>query len=344
MKLPPWVRVAVGLTLSAVFLFFSLRDVDLSEVVTALESAQYLYLIPAMGVVLLSFFLRALRWRIILVPVKQVSVRNAFSATMIGFMANNVLPMRAGELVRAVVIGRQESISRSSSLATIVVERVFDIVALLATLMVGAIGHKLPEEIEHAVWIVGAATIAAFTLFTLLARTGRPAHSLLAKLPGGRSRWAGRIATQLDFFRAGLGVFRSASATIVTLLLSVVVWACFVAAYHFTLVAFDLHLGLRAPILLLGVVSIGVMLPSAPGYIGTMQWFFQKAVEPFGVDGSLALSASFFFWFAQYLPVTVVGLIYFLADNVNFKSVLAEGKRTRATAKEATAPAERVEP
>ena len=96
------------------------------------------------------------------------------------------------------------------------------------------------------------------------------------------------------------------------------------ATYHFSLVAFDLELGLRAPILLLGVVSIGVMLPSAPGYIGTMQFFFMMALRPFHVDENLALSASFFFWVAQYVPVTVIGLVYFARENVNFRSVLNE--------------------
>jgi uncharacterized protein (TIRG00374 family) len=280
-------------------------------------------------------------------------VRNAFSATMIGFMANNVLPMRAGEVVRAVVIGRREQISRSSALATIVVERVFDIVALLATLLAGAIGHALPREIENAVWIIAVTTIVAFLVFTLLARTESPAETFVRRFPGGGSRWGARIARQLDFFRAGLGIFRSLPATIVTLVLSGLVWGCFVAAYHFTLIAFDLDLGIRAPILLLGVVSIGVMLPSAPGYIGTMQWFFQRAVAPFGVGGSLALSASFFFWFAQYLPVTLIGLVYFVIENVNFKAVLAEGRGARSDPAAAAGaisppggarPRERVEP
>lgn len=330
MKRSAWLRVAFGLTLSAVFLYFSVRGVDIEAVKAALRGAEYLYLVPAMAVVTLSFFLRALRWLIILRPVKRVSVRNAFSATMIGFMANNVLPMRAGEVVRAVVIGRQESISRSSALATIVVERVFDIVALLVTLLAGAIGHELPREIANAVWVVALTTIFAFVALAVLARTESPAETFVRRFPGGGSKWGGRIARQLDYFRVGLGVFRNSVATAVTLVLSALVWGCFVAAYHFTLVAFDLHLGLRPPILLLGVVSIGVMLPSAPGYIGTMQWFFQKAVAPFGVGGSLALSASFFFWFAQYLPVTVIGLVYFVMENVNLKSVLAEGRATRA--------------
>jgi hypothetical protein len=188
---------------------------------------------------------------------------------------------------------------------------------------------------------VALATIVAFVTHALLARTASPAQTFVHRFPGGKSRWGARIGRQLDSFRAGLGVFRSLRDTIVTLVVSGLVWGCFVAAYHFTLVAFDLELGLRAPILLLGVVSIGVMLPSAPGYIGTMQWFFQQAVAPFGVSGSLALSASFFFWFAQYLPVTLIGLAYFVAENVNFRAVLDEGRAARSGQTPAT---EKVEP
>ncbi len=318
-------RIIIGILFSAVFLWLSMRGVQMSEVLEALRSAEYVLLLPAMTAVTVSFFVRGLRWQIILRAIQKVSTRHAFSATMIGFMANNVLPMRAGELLRAVVIGRQEAISRSAALATIVVERLFDVIALLVVLLISAGGYELPPELRQGIWIISAATGVVLVVFGALAHSRTRLGRRMQRLPGGRTRLGLRFGHFLDSFQEGLGVLRSARQVVYTLLLSGLVWGSFVIVYHYSLAAFDLALPLRAPLLLLGIVSIGVMLPSAPGYIGTMQGFYKLALVPFAVNPAVALSASWFFWLAQYLPVTVIGLFYFVRENLNLKAVLNEG-------------------
>lgn len=314
-------RVSLGIGLSVVFLVISMRGVDLGEMTEALSHARYWTLIPAMGAVVLSFFLRAVRWQLILRSLRPVSLHDAYAATMIGFMANNILPMRIGEVVRAVVIGRRAKVSRSSALATVAVERVFDVVILLAVLVLGSAGYELPESIRGAIGVLGVGTVLILGVLVVLARRER-VGAVVARLPGGSSRIGQKVAVTLDKFQDGFGIFRDARTVTLTLLLSVLVWGGFVVAYHYSLVAFGLDLSLRAPLFLLGVVSIGVMLPSAPGYIGTMQYFFAFAVEPFGVDRAVALSASWFFWFAQYVPVTLLGLGYFAHENVTLRGVM----------------------
>jgi hypothetical protein len=289
----------------------------------ALADARYWTLIPAMGAVVASFFLRALRWQLILKSLRPVSLHDAYAATMIGFMANNILPMRVGEVVRAVVIGRRARMSRSTALATVAVERVFDVVILLAVLVLGSAGFELPDAIRSAIGVLGVGTVVIVAALVILSRRGG-VGTALTRLPGGRTRIGQRIASTVDKFQEGFGIFRDGPTVALCLLTSVAVWGGFVVAYHYSLVAFGLDLGIRAPLLLLGVVSIGVMLPSAPGYIGTMQYFFAFVVEPFGVDRAVALSASWFFWFAQYVPVTFVGLAYVAHENVTLRGVMRE--------------------
>jgi uncharacterized protein (TIRG00374 family) len=307
--------------LSAVFLFSSMRGVRVAEVLDALRAAKYLYILPAMAMVVLSFAVRSLRWQVILDPVKRVGAGNAFSSTMIGFMANNVLPMRAGEVVRAIVIARQERVSRSSALATIVVERVFDTGALLLTLLLGAVGFDLPPQIRSGIWIVAGTTGLSLLIFWVLAVRKRGIGDRIKSLPGGGSRVGQRVASLFESFRLGLLVLRSWPRVLLIVLLSGLVWVIFVFAYQLSFAAFDLHLSFRAPLFALGVVAIGIMLPSAPGYLGTMQYFFTFALATFGVEKSVAVSASWFFWAVQYFPVTVIGLAYFAKENLSLRQV-----------------------
>ncbi len=315
-------RIVFGLVLSAICLYFSMREVTVGELMAELAGAEHLYLIPAMVAVIVSLVVRAHRWQLILAPIKRVPFGSAFSAVSIGFMANNVLPMRAGEVVRAVVIGRKESISRSAALATVAVERVFDVLALVGILAIGAVTHGLPSEIHTPLRVFAVVSVAVLAALAVVARRTESTGSVVRVLPGGTSRWGDRVARLLDSFRNGLEILRSPRVTVFCLLESVGVWICYMAAYHWSLEAFALDLPLGAPLLLVGVVSIGVMLPSAPGYLGTMQYFFTLAVEPFGVDEKVAVSASWFYWFGQYAPVTLLGLVYFLRENVSFRSAL----------------------
>ncbi|MDD3642101.1 MAG: lysylphosphatidylglycerol synthase transmembrane domain-containing protein, partial [Candidatus Krumholzibacteria bacterium] len=125
-------KLILGIVISAVFLFFALRNVDPGEMRAAFAAADYRYVLPAVCLTLISLWFRSVRWRYLLNPVKQIGRRSLLSAASIGLMANSVLPVRLGEFVRAYVIGRKERISKSSAFATIVVERIIDGVTVLA--------------------------------------------------------------------------------------------------------------------------------------------------------------------------------------------------------------------
>ena len=128
-------RYILGLLIGALFLWLAFRKVDLDEVWLTLKGANYWYLIPNIILTFLGMWLRALRWKVMLDPVGKVALSKVYASTMIGFMANNVLPFRLGEFVRPYSIGTTGGISRSAALATIALERVFDMFALLLFLV-----------------------------------------------------------------------------------------------------------------------------------------------------------------------------------------------------------------
>lgn len=317
-----WLRIAFGIVLSVVFLYFSLRGVDLGEAWASLKAAKHLYFFPAMIMVAISFFVRAVRWKVILGAMKPVSLSHAFSATMIGFMANNVLPMRAGELVRALAIGRHASLSRSSALATIVVERIFDMMILLIVLAIGASGKTIPNELRQGLIVVTVVTALMMVGFAIWARTGRRLGPRIARMGG--PRWGERLGSLVDSFQDGLGTLGSVRRGVRVFLLSIAVWGFFVAAVELCLQAFFIETGFKGPVFLLGVVSLGVMLPSAPGYIGTMQYFFTLSLAAFAIPKAVSVSASWFYWLAQYIPVTVVGLACVTRENMNLRGLTRE--------------------
>ena len=158
-----------GLAVSLLFIYFFFRKIDLQEVWGAFRSVNYLYTLPIMLVNILSIWLRAVRWRILLRPVKKIGLPELFQATAIGFMANNLFPARIGELVRAFLLAEKEKISKSTSMATVVVERLFDGFAVLLLFLVVILFMPFPEQgaqvlTPHRIKTVGWLSLLFYSL------------------------------------------------------------------------------------------------------------------------------------------------------------------------------------
>ena len=150
-------NLAVGLLIGAVCVYLALRSVDFAEMARALTQAQYGYVLLAVCVMIFSHYLRAWRWRYLLAPVKTVNVASLFAALMIGYAANSFVPAHLGEVLRAYVIGKKHRISTSATLASIVVERIVDVMSLIALMGVVLFVHPFPN------WVVqsGAVMLAS---------------------------------------------------------------------------------------------------------------------------------------------------------------------------------------
>lgn len=311
------VRLLGGLLLTAFFLWLALRNVDIAAVRDALRHAQYGYLLPAMLCGALGYCLRTLRWKLILAPTKHVPFGRLFPVLMTGFATNNLLPARIGEFVRALLLGRREGVSRSLALATVVVERVCDGLTLIALMTVALLLAPLPvsdpklELVERSATVIfGTATVGLVALLLFPVPVLALARFFLRPLPRAVG---GRIEDLLNSFIQGLHALRSPLALARIAGLSLLVWLAEGGTYAFVMLAFPLDLArsewLAAAVFLLVFVNLGIMIPSAPGYIGTYQFFATLALGAFGVQAALAVGLSFVAHALQYSFITGVGLL-----------------------------------
>lgn len=317
-------RTIVGIAFSALFLFFALRGVDRSGVGEALSRADYRVLPVVFALMLVSLFLRALRWRFLFRPDYDIGLPRLFSASAIGMMANNILPARLGELVRAWVIGSRERISKSTSLATIVVERIFDgftVLFFLGALVVWRSG-EVPDALRVLALAAAAIFVAALALLLLIhSRRGvalAAAKALSRPLPERAGR---RLTGLVDAFVGGLAVLRSPADVVAASILSLCVWIPNVAAIYFVLLSFGLGLPPHASVVVFVIVTLGIMIPSAPGFVGTIQYGFILALGLFGVSESLALSVSIVYHAGVYIPLTAAGLVCLAVEGISLGAV-----------------------
>ena len=311
-------RIGVGVALTGFFLWLALRNVDIAAVRDALRHASYGYLLPAALCGAVGYCLRTWRWGQILSRTKVIPFARLFPILMTGFATNNLLPARVGEFVRAYLLGREEEeVSPSLALATIVVERVCDGLTLIALMALTLAFFPIPVSDPRLQTIELVATIifgvAALGLVALLLAP-RPILALvrlcLRPVP---ARLAARITGLLDQFIAGLEALRSPLALARIAGLSLLVWLCEGGTFAFVLLAFPLGLTggewVAAAVFLLVFVNLGIMIPSAPGYVGTYQLFAKLALGAFGVAASAAVALSFVAHALQYTLITGVGLL-----------------------------------
>jgi len=319
-------KLWLGVVVSLVLLWVAFRSVDLEEIGRSLRQVRTVWLLPVVATIFVRFWLTAVRWQLLLTPAKRVTVHRLFGVTMIGFMANNVLPARMGEFVRAYALGRSESLPVALSFATIVLERVFDGFTLLLFLIGGLL------FLRPSPWLVWSAA-ASFCLYlgvlgALVSLRGGRGLALIASglawLPARFRAPAGRL---LDSFRLGLDVLGDGRALAVTVVLSLAIWVINVVGVQAMFVAFSLDLPPHAAFLLLAVIAVALVLPSAPGYVGTFQIGTVAGLGLYEVPEATALSLSIVYHAINYVPITLVGLAYLGSMNLTLGELRAAGEK-----------------
>jgi len=321
-------QLAIGILVSVVAVWFSMRDVDPAAVWQALRRANYVGFAAAVGTTLLGFWLRALRWRSLIAAPRRLPLGSLFSATMIGFMANNVLPLRLGEFVRPWALARREGLSRSTLFATVVVERAVDMITLLAILGLALLVHPISAATEAGRMVragagVLVATCAVLTAFVIaVERQPRLAQTVVGALswplPVGIR---GRVAHMLTHFVEGLGLFRDLRRLSWVFLLSFLMFGVVVLGLQASMWALGIELPWFAGLIMLVITAIGIMVPAAPGYIGTMNVACIAGLALFRVGKELAVPFSWFYWASQWAPVTLVGLFYLQKEGLSLRSL-----------------------
>ena len=322
------IKLILGIAVSVVCVWVSMHDVKLSEVWSALRRAHWWGFVAVMLGTLLGFWIRAVRWRSLIASPRRLSTDSLFSATMIGFMANNVLPFRLGEFVRPWALARREKLSKTTLLATIVVERAVDMLTLLAILGISLMVHPISADTEAGrmtragagVLVVICIGLTAFVI--ALEWSPRLAHSFVGLMTRPLPEKVRlRVSAMLTHFFEGLGLFRDLPRLAWVFLLSFIMFGVFALGLSVCMWALSLQVPWYAGLVMLVITAIGIMVPAAPGYIGTLNLACIAGLALFGVSKELAAPFSWFYWASQWVPVTAVGLFYLQREGLSLRSL-----------------------
>src|SRR5216110_2675861 len=309
----------VGLVVTLALLTWALHDIDPHELGGHLRRADPLLLLAAVALATLTFPLRTLRWQLILRDAGGAAfpLLPLWHATAIGFMANNLLPVRAGEFARAYVAQQQLPVRFSTALASVGVERVFDGL-LLVGLMTLAIaspafpGHARIGTTSVSGLATGAAAFFGAVLVVAVLVVHRPAPWLAllrrvthALLP---ARFAGRLTQVAEGLVAGLEVLKSPTRFVGVVAWSLLQWLVNAAAFALCFRAFGLPVPPEGAFLLQGIIGFGVALPASPGFVGVFEAATRVTLAIYGIDATRAVSYALAYHVSTFLPITLLGL------------------------------------
>ncbi len=306
-------RVWIGVPISLIFLLLAFRGQDPDEVRQALARVDWRYLPLAIVLLYTGIAIRAYRWHVLLRPIRDIPTREVLPILLIGYAANNILPLRTGELVRAWALGKRYDVRKTAALATIAVERLFDGLTMLLFVGGAATVIGLTAELQHVALIAAAIFAAALAGMGVLLAGGTLRDRLLSlallPLPDALRE---RVERMADSFLAGLGVLSRRGDLAIVVVTSIVAWSFEAAMYWTVARAFGDPLAAAmtpaGALLTTAIGNLATLVPSGPGFVGTFEAGVMLAVNgALGVGRGLALSYAVLLHAILWLPVTILG-------------------------------------
>ncbi len=333
-RLKEILKYAFSIFLTLFFLYIAFKDTDFPKLWEELKQANYWWALAMFPVLVLSHAFRAWRWEYLLRPVKKdIRYRNLFSALMVGYMMNNVLP-RAGELVRPYAINKLEGISRSTAFGTVLMERIFDIlsfmcvIALIPLVYSGPLTQAFPWLEETGIWLA-AITFAFLALFAFLMVRRDIVMRLLGSVTKHLSEQKAKMVEHITHsFLDGFLFLKEPSSYIMIGLLSVIVWGLYIVMMYLPFYAFGLtekySLDMSSAMVVQAISSIGIVIPT-PGATGPYHYFtIQTLTKLYHVDDELARSYATITHAVGFIGITIIGIFYFLRDKLHMSDVMKQ--------------------
>jgi glycosyltransferase 2 family protein len=301
-----WIGIAIGV----VFTYFAVRDIRLSEIRDALQTCNYVWLVPAVAALAVATLMRAYRWQLLFFATSRPPFIPVLRAMLIGQFFNNILPARAGEAARVVALNESSQTSRAESLATVLVERALDVVCVLALLFL------LLPWLPHIAWLGGAAVLAGVLAGAMLAVV-----ALIATMRGRVPPWMLRALGRLPFvslaraeqassnFLRGLAMLRSWRLAVAAVSLTIASWGVLGLSAWFVMRGFDLGLSPAAGVLVMIAIALAMILPSLPAAVGVFEAATIVALDPYDLPTGQALSYALVLHAVNFFPYLVAGFV-----------------------------------
>ncbi len=324
---------ALEILVSLVFLGLALRGVNFGELWAQLRHADYAWLLPAIAVTAAILVLKGWRWQLLFLPDFRLPYGPVFSALCAGYLVSNVLPARLGELARLVLLAGEQPVSVTRIFSTIVIERVLDVLTLLLIFagLLPFLRVELPPEVlrgaQVGILLVLLVAVLVVLLSPLKGMLLRWAHALF-----GRVRFLDRPAvyTAIEHLIDGFAALRSRMGLLLVGQ-SFVAWCGVVFMAWSSAQAVGLHAPLGALVLCVVVTSLGMLLPSTPGYLGVFEYLTTVALLPFGVPKDVAFGFAIVWHLVNYLTLSAAGVLALWIHGTSFTRVMQALRRRSAT-------------
>lgn len=344
----------VGLVVSAAALYFAFQEVRPSELFNSLASINYFWVLPSLVLVMISFYFRAIRWQIILMSTKKITIWRAFHPMMIGFMINCVLPGRLGEVARPVILQKKENVPFTTGLATVAAERIFDICLLLLLFIVTVSATQISPDVNVAfgkyhlnratldiifggMLKLGVVLIAGIILISI-GKIREFFYRIIMFLPNLfffvgqktkkaiQQKFCGPLIGILENIAQGFAMIRYPKKIILCSILSLLIWGLLASSYYlFSFGSPGINLTFFELSVVMVIICFFIALPSVPGWWGLWEAAGGFALSLFGVSAKDAAGFTLANHALQVFPVIIVGLASAMILSVNIRQISFEG-------------------
>jgi hypothetical protein len=305
------------------------RKIDFRQLWSALQTVDYRYIILAVVLTFISYFLRAVRWRYLLISEKTIPILSLYPATIIGYMANNLLPARLGEFVRAYVLARREHLETPLVFASLVIDRLFDGFTVLVMLLITLFAVRLPPGMEEAATALKAGGAAMFMLYCgilvflymLKRQTLRTLSFVGLLLKPFPKSFSERLIPMLGSFIGGIRLSMRSGHIAAILLSSVLIWTFAVLPVDMTLHSFGINLPITASMFIMGLLVFAVMVPASPGFIGTYHYACFKGLSAFGIPEATSVSIALIIHGTAFFPVIIAGFYHLWSNKISLNDI-----------------------
>jgi len=299
----------IAVPLAAILLCLAVRGINWRELVATIRHAKLGFLVVAFGMSHVSMVLRSLRWRVLLSAEKKVAPLTVFWAAMAGYLGNNFLPARAGELIRSAALGHKTGLSKSWVFATALTERLLDAVALVLFSLAAVLSLGQSSQWLVRAWkVMGIVGVAGAIILFAAPRLEGLFKRILVRLPGP-ARFRERLLGILAQFLSGMRAFANPSRGFAFAGMTVVIWLTDAVGTMIGARAFGLGLTLPIAVMLLAGLGLSSAIPSTPGYVGVYQFVAVAVLVPLGYPRSGVLAYIIVAQALGYVIITVWGLL-----------------------------------
>lgn len=333
------IRVIAGLLISLVLLGLIFRKIDLDAVLHAMSNLNLIWLPVAIIVYFAGIWVRTARWRLLMSPVKICTTQALFPIYIISYMANNILPLRIGDLYRAYIIGRKEAVSKSASLVTVAVERIFDGLTMLLLLAVAFMFYPVEDlVVRQAIRIGSVVFIGAIAACYIIIINKNLAHRLFTmivlRFP---VKHQDRLNEVFDNLFKGLDSLKGFRMIAWIITASFLTWLIEASSYYITLIAFGFWGEFHVAIATMAMVNLLIIVPSAPGYFGPFEMACVIILGKTGYGDVTGFSTEMAAAFAlvlhvavQWIPSTLLGMLYMWKEHLTFKEINNDQNQIRS--------------